>query len=110
MGLDTSHDAWHGPYSSFNRWRKDIASQIGIDLDKMYGFGGEIAWPEHPLTPLLYHSDCDGDINWKDCEAIADALEAVLPKITDQWHIEHTKDFIEGARLAHSLKENIDFH
>jgi hypothetical protein len=38
MGLDTSHDAWHGPYSMFNRWRTWLASQLGIPLCLMEGF------------------------------------------------------------------------
>ncbi len=25
MGLDTSHDCWHGPYSQFMRWRTWLA-------------------------------------------------------------------------------------
>jgi len=38
MGLDTSHDCWHGAYSAFHRWRKEIAKHIGIPLDLMEGF------------------------------------------------------------------------
>ena len=38
MGLDTSHDAWHGPYSSFMSWRLWLAEQIGIPLELMEGF------------------------------------------------------------------------
>ena len=26
MGLDTTHDCWHGPYSMFMRWRTAIAA------------------------------------------------------------------------------------
>lgn len=38
MGLDTSHDCWQGAYSAFMRWRKALASVIGLDLDKMGGY------------------------------------------------------------------------
>lgn len=38
MGLDTSHDAWHGGYGRFDRWRVWLAWQIGIPLDLMEGF------------------------------------------------------------------------
>lgn len=38
MGLDTSHNAWHGPYSSFGEWRKWIAKQFNIPLNLMEGF------------------------------------------------------------------------
>jgi hypothetical protein len=29
MGLDTSHNCWHGAYSSFAHWRNDIGRVIG---------------------------------------------------------------------------------
>lgn len=39
MGLDTSHNAWHGSYSSFMRWRKRIANVAGLPpLELMEGF------------------------------------------------------------------------
>jgi hypothetical protein len=39
MGLDTSHDAWHGGYSSFMRWREKIAQVAGLPpLQFMEGF------------------------------------------------------------------------
>lgn len=39
MGLDTSHNAWHGPYSSFGHWRNWVAIQLGLPpLDLMEGF------------------------------------------------------------------------
>ena len=33
MGLDTSHDCWHGPYSSFARWRNWIARSLDWDFE-----------------------------------------------------------------------------
>jgi len=38
MGLDTTHNCWHGPYSSFNRWREEIARVVGVPLPLMEGF------------------------------------------------------------------------
>lgn len=38
MGLDTTHDCWHGPYSSFMRWRLEIAHVVGVPLGLMEGF------------------------------------------------------------------------
>lgn len=29
MGLDTTHDAWHGAYSAFSRWRNKLAEVAG---------------------------------------------------------------------------------
>ena len=38
MGLDISHNAWHGAYSAFHRWRRTIAQYAGIPLELMQGF------------------------------------------------------------------------
>lgn len=39
MGLDCSHDAWHGAYSAFMRWRTEIARVAGLPpLCLMEGF------------------------------------------------------------------------
>lgn len=38
MGLDTTHDCWHGAYSAFNRWRHGLAEAAGIPLDLMEGY------------------------------------------------------------------------
>ena len=39
MGLDTSHDCWHGPYSAFMRWRTSLAHSMGIPYRLMQGLG-----------------------------------------------------------------------
>src|SRR3990167_2324187 len=39
MGLDTSHDCWHGSYSAFMRWRRMLARIAGLPpLDLMERF------------------------------------------------------------------------
>lgn len=97
MGLDTTHDCWHGPYSAFHRFRVAIAEKVGIDLESMEGFTratfnrfkGEydpakpgtrwdLLQPD-PLWILLSHSDCDGSIMPKDCRAIAKRLREIEP-------------------------------
>ena len=151
MGLDCSHDAWHGAYSAFMTWRKKIAEVAGLPpLELMQGFydplppnerhsptlyAGVISEYSHTLKSLdqklpikwdclkpsalhilLYHSDCDGDINWEDCNAIADELERLLPFSPDEdagghigfWKAK-TKTFIDGLRLAYSKHENLLF-
>lgn len=32
MGLDTTHDAWHGAYSSFGDWRNQLAELAGYEV------------------------------------------------------------------------------
>lgn len=124
MGLDTTHDAWHGPYSAFHRWRKAVASAIGINLDNMRGFSDErvpeVEWealPTDPLHKLLHHSDCDGEIAAVDCGPIADRLEAILDKLPrgdSDFHGHGERDkavrFIAGLRKAAAAGEAVEFH
>lgn len=72
-----------------------------------------------PLSKLLNHSDCDGDLKWRECSDIADRLTELLSDIgtgEDPWgHIggdwrAKTQTFIDGLRLAAQRKENVIFH
>lgn len=118
MGLDTTHGAWHGAYSAFNTWRTEVAKTIGITLKDMKGFGGITEWDNtHPLTPLLSHSDCDGELSAEDCLITANALEHILKLYVDKdfsGHIgsfrEKTEQFINGCMLAHEANEPLEFH
>lgn len=151
MGLDTSHGCWHGAYSAFMTWRRELAKAAGLPpLDLMegfyvplgakgglptlyYGFRNEgdnyledldsrlpISWnclKPNPLHILLNHSDCDGELSWEDCSAIAASLEELLPKLPKgdcPGHIgnwkDKTKTFIDGLRDAYSKQENVNFH
>lgn len=117
MGLDTTHGAWHGAYSSFNSWRAEVAKQAGFPpLYEMNGFGGNRSWDDyltHPLYELLTHSDCEGDIKWENCKIIADGLFEVLDKIPDEFPFslrKKTKQFIDGLMLAYNSKENLVFN
>ena len=69
----------------------------------------------NPLHELLYHSDCDGHINWRKCGKMADELEKLLPMLNEDYggHLgnlkETTEKFIKGLRLAYSNKEKLIF-
>lgn len=70
-----------------------------------------------PLHQLLHHSDCDGEIAWEDCKDIADRLEEINESMPDEPTFGHignyrtkTATFIEGLRLAHDSKENLEFY
>ena len=107
MGLDCSHDAFHGAYSAFNSFRQEICHAIGgsypphwvrnadgtITLDnnglpiydrtldeKMIYFGDDLD-DESGMYFFLCHSDCDGEISPEMCIKVADDLESILPKI-----------------------------
>lgn len=102
MGLDTSHDCWHGAYSAFTTFRNELAKAAGyeitvheyengfkspgpvLDYDRFTPENYQGEWaetPEDPLIVLLVHSDCDGVIRPAQAAALADRLEALLPAI-----------------------------
>ena len=115
MGLDTTHNAWHGPYSSFGTWRTWVAKQIGIKLDEMVGYGGDIVWDNsNSLTPLLNHSDCDGELTVEECKKIEQGLLVVLSRVErkkeNEYFIEKTAQFRNGCLDAIKKDENILFH
>lgn len=117
MGLDTSHNCWHGPYSAFNRFRYSLGYQIGINLDDYDGYGGEkdLASIQHDLQPLFDHSDCDGYIEVEDSKRIVKGLNDVLDKFDDSLQMDFDfKDniiqFRDGCLDAISNDETIYFH
>ena len=57
MGLDISHDAWHGGYISFMMWRKKLAEVAGLPpLEFMEGFYSESAFDV--ISPFNYIEIC----------------------------------------------------
>jgi hypothetical protein len=135
MGLDTTHDCWHGPYSTFNDWRVAVARAAGIELLAMEGFtrlphlrGGPtvgdtdlgMSWSKYahdPICILLNHSDCDGTIVADDCVRLADRLEELLPALEAMdaqaplsWLANKACDFVAGLRAAAAACEDVEFH
>ena len=54
MGLDCSHNAWHGGYIRFHMWRKAVAEAAGLPpLELMEGFYVPLASTSGGVT--LYH-------------------------------------------------------
>lgn len=69
-----------------------------------------------PLSKLLHHSDCDGEIAAGDCAPIANRLEELLPLLPqadDHGHIgnwrDKTSQFIDGLRAAAVAGEAVEF-
>ncbi len=111
MGLDVSHDCWHGAYSAFSRWRDlltkaaelpmvpprdamDFRQEVvdvdwgSVNDDNIMGEWGEkrptlTDGTHDPLLFLLCHSDCDGLLHPYHSQLIADRLEQLLPKVQD---------------------------
>jgi hypothetical protein len=108
MGLDTTHDCWHGAYSAFSRWRDKLAIVAGYQMmdptpeEQEQGhfreypmiewsgiseknFAGE--WdrtPPDPLIVLIAHYDHDGLIHPEQAGPLANRLEELLPLLPDE--------------------------
>ncbi len=121
MGLDTTHDAWHGPYSSFNTFRYWLAEQIGVNLSEYIGYSNEKATKslesiDHDIMPLLNHSDCDGKLTPGECRQIVKGLKDIMDKLPadtiktewSNWWL--TNRFRKGCIKAANAKENLEFH
>lgn len=139
MGLDTTHEAFHGAYSAFNRFRKAVLESIGgsypphENKELMDGYWywskddnsqSKFSSETHKgLLEFLAHSDCDGEISPKMCKIVADELEEILPYIEEYekkheayghiyrngGYLQTTVDFIDGCRLAHKRNEPLEF-
>lgn len=75
MGLDTTHDAWHGAYSAFMRWREKVAELAGLPpLQLMEGFYQPIqGGAEYGGLPTMF---CNG--YQRDSDTLK-RLDALLP-------------------------------
>ena len=134
MGLDTSHECWHGGYIGFGVWRTELARAAGYkihekrigepdyelpwDMFEAKNYQGDWDSPpgDDPLLFLLAHSDCDGVIHPEQGIHIAARLEQLLPLIREsnpgrdiEWMREKTQLFIDGLRKAHAAGEDVVF-
>jgi hypothetical protein len=112
MGLDTTHDCWHGSYFRFMDFRKVICEVAGLgNLEEYEGYGGNRRFPDRfqeSLVILLDHSDCDGIIRWCETRRLAKRLLSLLPNLQD-WQ-QQTKQFAEGLMRAWRRLERVEFH
>lgn len=132
MGLDTTHDCWHSPYSQFTRWREWISLFVMMDRGETDSEAQAIANmgatreayikaledghyddPGVPINVLLGHSDCDGEIRHADCLPLATALEALLVRMPERGLYDEkrpaTLRFVAGLRRAHEAGEDVKF-
>lgn len=79
------HPSWS--YGGFARFRRNLAAEVGINLDNMIGFSGDrpgIEWDNYlltePLVPFLHHSDCDGELSPEVCATVAPRLREIITK------------------------------
>jgi hypothetical protein len=118
MGLDTTHDCWHGSYSAFHYWRE--ALHIYASPDPLLSL--EQAWDagvyedqSKPINVLMFHSDCDGEIPAELCAPLADELQKIADAMPDKGSAldmvkPTTLQFIAGLRKAAELGQPVEFH
>jgi len=126
VGLDVTHDCWHGAYSAFNRFREEVwdlayPNHKGKWSDDAFM---EREWREftrykpatEPLDYLLFHSDCEDDLKRYMLIPLAERLEAIAPFLSTEGvgHMAHgaqakALQFAKGLREAHAAKETVEF-
>lgn len=109
MGLDCSHNAFHGAYSAFNsflqevahaiggsyppHWKRDISGRLIQPLQRdeslydnrwYWGDQGYSHESNPGLSEFFCHSDCDGEISPEMCKIVADELEPLLEKMPEE--------------------------
>jgi hypothetical protein len=79
VGLDTSHDAWHGAYSAFMRWREMIAEVAGMPpLQMMDGFWQKGQAPYDPAT-LIFNDKMAKEAVERFCSRLPIKWESLKP-------------------------------
>lgn len=124
MGLDTSHNCWHGSYSSFARFRNEVADHAKTHYGYVPNYDGHperalYGWwdKDHPFSDILdvffLHSDCEGWIFPKHAELLADRLDALVDYASDdgtQWCARaRLRQFVDGLRRAADQWEVVAF-
>lgn len=107
-----SHDAFHGPYSVFQKFRLAVAMVYGkkytMDSFNPEGYPG--------ITVFLAHNNSYQWIEPETCTQIANDLEGLLPQLEDassegyaRLHVELARKFIAGCRKAAAANEPLTF-
>jgi hypothetical protein len=132
VGLDTSHECWHGTYGGFQRWRREVARAAGYRVvlepkigEPYYDLPWEMfeeknylgEWDnvpgDDPLMFLLVHSDCDGVIHPEHGVHLAARLEQLLPLLNESARGGSMRGdaerFIDGLRKAAAAGEDVEF-
>ncbi|MEK5338145.1 hypothetical protein NSS92_19270 [Bacillus sp. FSL M8-0166] len=112
MGLDFTHCEAHWAYSGFGNFRRKLAACIGMNLDDMQGFGGDIPFENYDddIIPLLDHSDCEDDLPPDVCKTVAARLRQLVRNWPDDDRDKINALYLaEGMELAHQQNEPLEF-
>lgn len=130
MGLDTTHNCYHGAYGSFARFRNAIQDAAGdlpfLDATGEFSYSYHIVGKTYParcyygwwdaefpyddvLEVLFVHADCEGYIFPRDGEDLANRLEGFIEKV-DPEEQPSVRQFINGLRRAAAENEIVRFY
>lgn len=106
MGIAFSPGGAGWSYGGFMAFRRWVALRaLNVDLDYMAGFNEERparTWSQFdhdPITLLLNHSDCDGELSADQCRLVAPRLREILADCP------HEYDKAQGLKLADGMDE-----
>lgn len=93
----------------FGQFRRRLARHIGVDLEQMYGFGGEGDWSTvaSPLRHLLDHADDRGELTTAQAAELAPVLRKALAELgesADPDDLAWDYDRRAGAELVQLLE------
>jgi len=112
MGLDFTHCEAHWSYSDFHDFRCRLAACIGMNLDVIEGFGGEIPFKNYQddIIPLLEQPDSDSYLSPDVCQTVAARLRQLIHTSPDDDIDKMNALYLaEGMELAHEQNEVLGF-
>lgn len=65
-------------YSGFNMFRDRLVRTLGLARGIKDLWQNPLPYTNHPLYPLLMHSDCDGELSPAECARIVPVLKAAV--------------------------------
>jgi len=98
-------------FSGFHEFRHRIARSIGLkgvypwtDTDMYKTLRYKEIESDHPMFPLITHSDCDGSMGPDDCGQVGAYLKTLIPEwekeLDEGYDGELEYDIEEGEKLA----------
>lgn len=110
MGLRLSHCDLGWSYSGFMVFREAIANACGLtgNLVDHYINDTYTQLANHPIYPLINHSDCDGQLSVAEMNQLVPAIKNILTKL-DPRHQDAALEFIDGMKNAIACDEPMIF-
>lgn len=112
MGMDFTHCEAHWSYTDFHDFRCRLAACIGMNLDEMEGFGGDIPFENFTDDIILLQdlSDSDSYLMPEVCQTVAVRLRQLIRNWPDDdMDKMNALHLAEGMELAHQQNEPLGF-